>query len=172
MEHVRTLLESARGNPAASQAERDLYAAQKMQTLINQYPDPNKMPMAQVNLLASEAGKIATGGVPSMHELEGIKPNSIDQRFSVIASNLANHPSPANAGAFIKELERYSQGLSEDARGVIEDKYGRVIESARDELGDQNYQSLRKNYIDRFKVQKAASRESKIQELKRRGVLK
>ncbi len=146
-----SLLESARGNPAASQAEKDLYAAQKMKSLVDLYPDPNQMPMAQVHLLASEAGKIATGGVPGMYELKGITPNSVPQSFSEVSAKFSNHPTPANAGAFIKELDRYQDALSGDAQKVIEDKYGRVIESSRDQLGDSNYQKLRSNYVDRFK---------------------
>ncbi len=178
MNGIRTLLESARGNPAAAQAERDLYAAQKFNTGMAAYPDPNNIPMAQVNLLSAEAGKIATGGVPGVYELDGITPRAVPQRLSVVASDLSNHPTPAKAGAYMTEMKKYIDGLSSDAQSVIEDKYGRVINSARSEIGDQNYNTLRTNYIDRFKnkaTQQAPAldtRAAKIQELKRRGALK
>jgi hypothetical protein len=147
------LLESARGNPAASQAERDLYATSKMNSLVNLYPDPNKMPLTQVRLLSAEVGKIAQGGSPTMDELKGINPNNISQKFAGVMQNFSNEPTPANAGAFINELKKYSDSLSGDAQKVIEDKYGRIIESKKSDMGDDNYNTLKSQYIDRFKNQ-------------------
>lgn len=147
---AQQLLESARGNPAAAQAEKDLYSAQKADSLATMYGDPNKLSLPQVKLLASEVGKIAAGGVSSQSELEGITPNSLTGRLSQYVSNLTNNPTPANAAAFVKQYTDYTKALAKDAKKVIQDKYGRVIEARKSQLGDDNYQALKDQYLNRF----------------------
>jgi hypothetical protein len=147
---TQTLLESARGNPAAAQAEKDIYAADKANSLATMYGDPNQLSMPQVKLLASEIGKIAAGGVSSQHELEGITPNTLVGKMSGYVSQLTNNPTPANAAAFVKQYQDYTGALKKDAQKVIKDKYGRVIDARRSQLGDDNYQSLKSNYLERF----------------------
>jgi hypothetical protein len=153
VQSVTQLLESARGNPAAAQAEKDLYSAQKANTLMNMYGDPNQLSMPQVRLLASEVAKIASGGVPGAHELDGITPSSLTGKLSEITSKLTNKPTPANAAAFVKQYQDYTKGLTADAQKVIKDKYGRVIDVNKSRLGDENYKNLKANYIDRFDAQ-------------------
>lgn len=148
---TQTLLESARGNPAAAQAEKDLYSAQKANSLINMYGDPNKLSPQQVSLLVSEVAKIATGGVPTGHEQEALQPGTGASKLAALWSKLSNQPSPANAGAFIKQFKDYNDALSKDAQKVVQDKYGRVIETRKKQLGDDNYKSLQDQYLNRFK---------------------
>lgn len=150
LESTQTLLESARGNPAAAQAEKDLYSAQKANSLANLYGDPNKLSLPQVKLLASEIGKIAAGGSSTQSELEGIMPNTLVGKMSSFTTNLTNNPTPANAAAFVKQYQDYTKALTKDAKKIIQDKYGRVIEARRGNLGDENYQSLKDQYINRF----------------------
>lgn len=150
LQNVQTMLESARGNPAAAQAERDIYAASKARSLMNLYPDPNNLSNEQVRLLASEVGKIASGGVPTQHELEGISPDTMKGKMAAFTSKLMNEPTPANAAKFIERYKDYTDALTRDAQGYIQDKYGRVIEARKDQLGDTNYQRLKTHYLDRF----------------------
>jgi hypothetical protein len=153
LQSAQQLLESARGNPAAAQAEKDLYAAKKADSLANLYGDPAKLSMQQVRLLASEVGKIASGGTPSMHELEGITPSTLTGKLSEVVSKFTNEPTAANAAAFVKQYQDYTKQLAKDAKEVIRDKYGRVIESRRNQLGDVGYQMLKDNYLNRFDVE-------------------
>lgn len=157
LQSTQQLLESARGNPAAAQAEKDIYAAQKAKSLANIYGDPDKLSMPQVKLLASEIGKIASGGAPTMGELEGITPNTLIGRLSTVTSSLLNQPTPAHAAAFVKQYQDYANVLTKDAQKVIEDKYGRVIESRKGQLGVENYASLKTQYLDRFKNDNAGA---------------
>lgn len=150
LSQTKTILESARGNPAAAQAEKDLYAVNKVDSLLKIYPDPNKMPEAQVNLVISEIGKIAQGGVPTGHELQSLKPGSAEGKLQNLYSKLINEPTSANAGAYLKEFQKYNNSLKKDAEKVIKDKYGRVIESSKRQLGDENYKVLKDQYLNRF----------------------
>lgn len=157
LQQTKTLLESARGNPAAAQAEKDLYAVNKVDSLLKIYPDPNKMPEAQVNLLISEIGKIASGGVPTGHEMEALKPGSAESKLQALYGKLTNQPTPANAAAYLKEFKKYNSALKNDATKVIKDKYGRVIESSKKQLGGDNYKQLQDQYLNRFDAEKENS---------------
>lgn len=151
MQQTQQLLESARGNPAAAQAERDIYSAQKANSLANLYGDPNKLSQQQVNLLSQEVGKIAAGGVSSHSELQGITPNALVGQLSKTTGDLINKPTSAHAAAWVKQYTDYTNALAKDAQNVIQDKYGRVIESRKKSLTPENYQALQDNYINRFK---------------------
>jgi hypothetical protein len=150
LQNVMGILESARGNPAVGQAEKDLYASDKAKSLANLYGDPNNLSSSQVNLLVSEIGKIASGGVPSMHELDGLTPGTLTGSLATAWGKLSNSPTKANAGEFVKQYQDYANALSSDAKKVIKDKYGRVIESRKSQLGDENYNALKAQYLDRF----------------------
>jgi hypothetical protein len=139
-----------------AQAEKDIYASDKADSLANMYGDPNKLSKPQVQLLASEIGKIASGGVSSQHELESITPDSLSGRMSVIVSKLTNEPTPANAAAFVKQYQDYTKALRGDAQKVINDKYGRVIETSKKDLSDDQYNDLKDNYLNRFEPKQAA----------------
>lgn len=158
---AQTLLESARGNPAAAQAEKDLYSTQKANSLINMYGDPNKLSPQQVSLLVSEVAKIATGGVPTGHEQAALQPGTAESKLASLWSKLSNEPSPANAGAFIKQFKNYNDALAKDAQKIIKEKYGRVIESRKKQLGEENYNALQDQYLNRFQPQGTNSQDQK-----------
>lgn len=145
------LLESARGAPEVAQAGKDLYAAQKFNTGYNLYGDPNKLNPQQSKLLVTEAAKIASGGVPTVDEQRGLNQSTAPSWLASAAQALTNDTSPAKQGAFLKALKDYNDGIAKDAQGVIEDKYGRIINSKRHALSPSDYQNLRSIYIDRFK---------------------
>lgn len=145
-------LEQMRGNPAVQQAEKDLYAGQKAQGLISLYPDPNKLSPQQLNLLSQEVGKIAAGGVPTQHELEGISPNTFRGQLAGITQKFTNAPSPANAAAFIQQYKDYLNTLNKDAEGVINERYGRIINPRKGHLKQSDLQSIQDEYMNRFGV--------------------
>jgi hypothetical protein len=145
-------LEQMRGSPAVAQAEKDLYSAAKAQTLMGMgaNSDPNNLSNQQVNLLVSEVGKIAQGGVPNMDELKALTPGTLQGKLAGVWSKLTNDPTPANAGAFIKQYQDYTMGLAKDAQKVIEDRYGRVINARKSQFTPAEQNFLDMNYIHRF----------------------
>ena len=155
LQQTKQMLESARGNPAAAQAEKDLYSVDKINSLYKLYPNIDKMPDAQVGLVAQEIAKVATGGVPPGHGIDAVKPNTPESRLQKFFGQLQNHPNGANLGAYLKELKKYGDTLHNDAQKVIQDKYGRVIESSKKQLGDDNYKMLQDQYLNRFNTSEA-----------------
>lgn len=149
LQNVNGLLESARGNPAAAQAERDIYAAQKANTLYEQTKGNPNPEMAK--LYISEIGKIAQGGSPTVDELKGLTPGVLTGPMASAWEALTGNPTPAGMQKFMSQYRDYANGVAKDAQKVIEDKYGRVIETNRARLGESNYQALKTNYVNRFK---------------------
>lgn len=141
-----SMLESARGNPEVSGALRNKLLVKNAASLINQYPDPNKMSPAEVSLLVTEIGKIASGGVPAEKELQTIMPNTMKSNLASMYSKLANNPQPAEAGAFIKKYQNYLKELDKNATDVVNDKYSRVLEGQKSRIGDDSYNNLKQNY--------------------------
>lgn len=148
LQQTTQMLESARGNPAAAQAEKDLYASQKLNSLVG---NGQNLSPEMVQLAASEVAKIAQGGVPTSEELKGLKPNTIPSKLASLAEQVQNQPVGANAQAFLKQYQDYAGKLSGDAQKVITDKYGRIIETNKGRLGSDNYKALQDNYVNRFK---------------------
>lgn len=150
LQQTKQMLESARGNPAAAQAEKDLYSVGKTDSLFKLYPDLDKIPDAQKNLIIQEVAKVATGGVPPGHEINALDPNTPEAKLQKLWGQAVNQPQGAGLGAYLKELKKYTTVLGSDAQKVIQDKYGRVIESSKKQLGDDNYKALQDQYINRF----------------------
>lgn len=152
LSQTQQLLESARGNPEVGQALKDRYAASKALTLINRYPDTDKMEPAQVKLLVAEVAKIAQGGAPTMGEMEALTPNTLSSKLSSVYQKLMNEPTPANAGKFIDKYKDYLNDLNTNAQNVVKEKFGRVIETRKKDLGDDNYNNLKEQYLTPFGV--------------------
>jgi len=119
---VQSMLESARGNPGVSQAEKDLLSKAKIDALVNKYPNPDKLSPQEVKLLVAEAAKAASGGVPTGHEQEALSPGTAEFNLKSLYSKLANEPTGANAGEFVKRIKDYSDDIGKVADKVIRTK--------------------------------------------------
>lgn len=167
-------LEQMRGSPAVSQAEKDLYAAQKAQTLIDQAPggDLNKLSPTQVSLYTREVAKIAQGGTSTQEELAGLTPNTLATKFASTAQKLINEPTSDNAGAFLKQYVDYTKGLGKDAQNTIQDRYGRIINSRKNQLSEDQTQSLNDNYLSRFKTSSAPTSSAPVKMMDPQGKIR
>jgi hypothetical protein len=156
MQQVQSMLESARGNPEVMQAQKDRYAADKLNGMLGD--DPNKLSPQMVQLAASEVAKIATGGVPQSAELQHLTPSSLPGSLAQAAQYFTNSPNAASQGAFLQQYQKYANDLKDNANNVIKDKYSRVIESRRAGLGKDNADTLTAQYLDPLKsAQKKAA---------------
>lgn len=163
---IKSSLESARGNPEVSQALKDRYSASKALSLINKY-DPDNLSPQQINLFQSEVAKIATGAVPTIGEMKALNQDTLKSKFAEISQKFLNKPTGANAGEFIKQYKDYLIDLNQNAQNVIKDKFDRVIESSKKQLGDENYNSLKDQYVKPFEMQQSVKEEPKKNEIER-----
>jgi hypothetical protein len=148
---MQTSLQRAQSQPAVAQAEKDLYATKKLDKLINLYGDANKLSPVQVQLAATEMAKIASGGVPTDHELQGLNPSAIPSKLATLAQFVSNKPESAEAGEFLKSMQDYTKSLKGDAQDVIKENYGRILDPHSNRFKDNpTYQGYRESYVNRF----------------------
>ena len=142
------MVEGARATPDVKQAYLDKYASEKMNGLIGD--DPNNVSPTMVRLAASEMAKIATGGVPTMDELKHLTPNSIPGTLAETAQVFLNHPTPANQGAFVKQMQDYANHIGGHAKSIINDRVGRVVDLQSKAMGPDHYANFKSKYPDAF----------------------
>lgn len=150
MKNTIQLLEGARGNPAIQQAEKDLYASSKINGLFNKVGDLNKLSPEMANLAVLEVAKMASGASPDDHMLKMLDPGAFQGTLAKAWEKVQNEPSSANAGSFLKQYKDYADSMAGDARQLIKDRYGRIIDSNSDAIGEKNAGILNKNYLQRF----------------------
>ena len=161
-QHVGDMLESSRQTPDVKQAYLDSYSASKALTLLDKYPDLNKMSNPQVSLIAAEVAKIAQGGVPGMDELRALKPDALPQWFSKVSSKLINAPTAANAGAFLKQYKDYVTDLKKNSKDIINDKIGRVVDVNESKMNPGTAKLYKEKYLKPLEGDSSASKEEMV----------
>jgi hypothetical protein len=157
------MLESSRmTNPAVMQAEKDIYAAKKAQTIQDTMGggSANNMSPQATGLLTEEIAKIASGGIPQHEEMAMLNPGALQGKLAGVWSKLSNEPTPANAGAFIKQYQDYAKGVQNDAQKVITNHYNRVINTRAGLMSPTQADLLRDQYSNRFKNEAAESNQA------------
>lgn len=144
------LAESMRGSPAVAQAEKDIYASQKVNTLFSKYGDLNNLSPQMANLATAEVAKIASNASPDDHMMQMLSPNAFRGTLASAWQKVTNEPSPANAGAFLQQYKDYADGITQDAHKVITDRYGRLYNTRKDQWSSQQQQSFKDSYLNRF----------------------
>lgn len=140
-------LESSRNTPDVRQAMLDKYNIGKAE-LIMKDKDLNNLSSQEVELLVSEIGKIARGGVPTKDELKALSPSTLSGQLSKEWSKLSNKPTSLNAGAFLKRYQAYLLELKKNASDVVSKKVKRVIQAKKREMGQEDYDDLQTVYKD------------------------
>ena len=114
----------ARAPQDVQQARQATKAIASAQELINQYPDTDKMPVAQVRLLNAEIAKVAQGGVPSEGEMKGLDPGTLQEHWQGFLAQTGNEPTGAQLRGFIQQNQNYLKGLAQVNQNVV-DKFER-----------------------------------------------
>lgn len=148
---TQSLLQTSRQVGPVQQAEKDLYSADKADSLVRKVgTDPNKMDPTMFKLYSSEIGKIATGGVPTVEELKGLDPKALTGEAAKAWESVSASPTPANLGEFIKQYQNYTGALRGDAMRVVKQNNSRIIESKKRLLDPSDYQKLNEQYVSPF----------------------
>lgn len=167
-ETVSRMIEGSRGaNPAARQAELDLYNADKVNSLANLYGDPNKLSPNMLGLLVSEVGKIAKGGVPTTEEFHVLNPDTAQIVMAKMGQKLSGNPTPAQAGEFVKQYNAYTNAVARDAKRVIQNRNKRVVDLFKRDLQPYEYDDLVNYGVNRFDNEEVFNSQEKDKKLKR-----
>lgn len=108
-----------RGNQAAQQAATGVLNAKRALDVLNQYPDPNKMPPEMVKMFTSEIAKIATGGSPTEATMHEIQPGGGGMTAAQMVSKITNAPTPALQGAYIKQYSKYLNNIMNTSNDAL-----------------------------------------------------
>ena len=61
-----------------------------------------------------------------------------------------NHPTPANQGAFVKQMQDYANHIGGHAKSIINDRVGRVVDLQSKAMGPDHYSNFMSKYPDAF----------------------
>jgi hypothetical protein len=134
----------------AGEAERLVGNAK---ALISQYPDPNAMPAAQINLLVKELEKISSGGVGTEGGIRSLLPNSVYGSMLLGLSKLQNEPVGANAGAFIKQFTPYLDELERNSKRTIREHVQPLFTAYERRLSPSDFEALKADHSKYFETE-------------------
>lgn len=111
-------------------------------SLVQMYPDLNKMPQNQVNALTDEITQIVTGGMSTEGKAAKLMNPSLMSGFQNLMGKTFGKPTGAQLGLFIKEYIPYMHDLQQNARDYVKDQISpimvgynkRVVPSDMDEV--------------------------------------
>jgi hypothetical protein len=131
-------MEHYRGNNAAQQAAVALQNGRNALALAQM---PGKS-VEQLQLLAMEMAKMATGGVPGHAEIKTLVPDTVQTRLSLINKFLSNKPSDAQAGAFVKQNVAYINEMMNNYQNGLNDYKRKVLSGYKHSLPSEMYSDL------------------------------
>lgn len=138
-------LETFRGNRVAQQAAMDQYSAAKALDMVKN-KDPNTLTSQDLQLLAGEMSKIATGGVPTEHGIKSLMPDNLNLKNAEMRNFLLSKPSDAQAGEYVKKNMKYLQDMVHSADGVLHDYRSNILRGYKGRVKDEQYNEAQKTY--------------------------
>lgn len=158
---TQNLLESSRSTPDVKQAYTDHLNAMKANSLFKRIGDLNNASPQDIALLKNELGKISTGGKAGSQELQALDPGTFSEKFAKVAGSFMNEPTAANAGPFLQKYKDYINDLDNNAKSIINTKIGRVLETRKKSLGEDNFNMFKQQYMPGELSQSSQNLESK-----------
>jgi hypothetical protein len=155
---LRLKAETFRGNSEAQQASRNVLSARNAISLI-QNKDPNSLTNQDLELLASEIAKIATGGVPSEHGRTALLPNNLQTKAAQITNFLTSKPSSANAAAYIKKNSAYLNDMLDNSQQTLDKFHHNTYKGYKGRLSDEQKQDFLQDYPGVAKMEGIAPKE-------------
>lgn len=151
MDKLNGALASARKEqPDIQQSYKDLQSADKINGLVGQVKDPNKINQYQLKILATELSKASGGGTPTESELDELTPNTLVQKYGSMLQNLTGKSTPQNAGEFIKQFQDYANELGQQGMARINANSNSTLERYRGGIGESNYAMMKGQLAHQF----------------------
>lgn len=142
---MRHDLETFRGNQAAQQAAVKVQNAQTALAMV-QNKDPNTLTTSDLNLLADEMGKIATGGVPGEGQVKALVPNTYATKLADIQTFLGNKPTNAQAADFIQHNMSYLKDMTTVAQNTLDSYRSNIAKGYKNRVKPEDYQEAMQDY--------------------------
>lgn len=140
---LRKDLESFRGNQSAQQAALAVQNSDKALALVQATPTAQNL-----NLLADEMAKIATGGVPGEHGTQSLLPNNLYTKIAEIKSWVTGHPnaSAADVSEYLQNNKDYINQVRTVAAKTLHDYRSNILKGYKHRVADSDYQEATDDY--------------------------
>jgi hypothetical protein len=142
---MRHDLESFRGNQAAQQAALKIQNADTALAIVKN-KDPNTLSTQDLNLLANEMGKLASGGVPGEHGVQAMMPNNLQTKLAEMQSFISSKPTDAQAGEYIKRNMAYLDEMKQVAQGTLNSYRSNIAKGYKNRVKPEDYASAATDY--------------------------
>ena|SRR6478672_4717873 len=142
---MRHDLESFRGNSSAQQAALKIQNADTALAIVKG-KDPNTLTTQDLNLLANEMGKLASGGVPGEHGVQAMMPNNLQTKYAEMMSFLSSKPTDAQAGEYIKRNLSYLDEMKQVAQGTLNSYRANIAKGYKNRVKPEDYEAAATDY--------------------------
>lgn len=149
--------------PDVKQARMDFYNAQKgINTIAAFEKVPGGLDSMDPNMVGNvrnEVQKIAQSGAPTEGGINKFDPNTFSGQLASLWQKFSNHPTGANAAAFLKEYKGYL-GQMQDTAGPLINSYNQsILKNKKRLMNDDDYNDrLNSEYVAPYlKYNKAGS---------------
>lgn len=150
LNQAQTQLEQSRGNKALNNSKETIRRVDNALAIINRYPNPDDIPKNLASIVTSDLGTIVNGGVMGEH---GYKELANDTLWSGLAKryeDVANKPTGANLGAFIKQNRQILEELKDNAEKSVYDYHKRLLVPKQKMLRPEDFETLKGQYLDPY----------------------
>ncbi len=119
-------------------------------SLINMYPDLDKMPLNQVHALTDEITQIVTGGMSTEGKSAKLMSPTLASGFSNLMGKTLGKPTGAQLGSFIQEYVPYMYDLQDNSRNYIKDQIHPIMTGFNKRVAPSDMQEVKETYAKYF----------------------
>lgn len=142
---VAQQLDSVRGNKAIQNDLETVRRVANAKNIFDLYPDKDKIPPEQIQLLKTDLATIMSGGIPGEGLISELSVPTLKGDFAKKVQYFLGHPTGANGADLLKSNEAIFDRLGDEAQTRVYDKYRRTMNT----LGQQ----LPSDVQDRYQTQ-------------------
>lgn len=138
---MRKDLETFRGNQSAQQAALAVQNGQKALALTNSEPTSQNL-----NLLADEMGKLASGGVPGEHGTQALLPNNLNTKLAQMKAFITSNPSSADVKQYLDNNRDYVNQVMEVSKDTLGAYRSNIAKGYRNRVKPEDFQEAADDY--------------------------
>lgn len=150
---ARQKVASFRGNAGAQQASRDVLSVDKALLLVDK---PGMKTTQDLQLLADEMAKIATGGVPGEHGVKALMPNNLQTKYAEMVNFLSSKPTDAQATEYLERNKQYLKDMNMVAKKTLYDYSKGLAKGYKKRLAADDFKELNDDIESQYGEQSRA----------------
>jgi hypothetical protein len=158
---ARQAVFSFRGNAGAQQASKDVLSTAKALDLINQ---PGIKTTQDLQLIAQELGKVASGGVPGAHEIYALLPSNLKTKTAELINFISSKPTNAQADEYLQRNKKYLNEIRSTAVDTLKNYQLNMAKGFKNKMHPDEYSDLQKDISSQYSMPESIKTESHPQD--------